>query len=119
MVFFSEITRRWPIRPKMATKKKRAILAAWEFPGCGSPRPECTWDGGNPGGWLSAGPRWPVLARGGALGPTVPTTTGREAMGFRKQHTRGGKMWNGIGLAYATTGLTRPEGADECDGSQF
>jgi hypothetical protein len=25
-----------------------------------------------------------------------------EAMGFRKQHTRGGKMWNGIGLAYAT-----------------
>jgi putative DNA primase/helicase len=36
--------------------------------------------------------------------------------GFQKQHTRGGKMWLGVGLAYSFAGATED---DERDGSDF
>ena len=40
---------------------------------------------------------------------------GRD-MGFRKQHTRGGKVWYGLGLAYTPAGKNAPEGFEKCDG---
>jgi putative DNA primase/helicase len=40
-------------------------------------------------------------------------------LGFQKQHTRGGKVWNGIGLAYALAGTATHASPDECDGTNF